>query len=175
MCKEVYPSATAVCEHLDSDPRCGQGFLPTPSAFRVPEKPDKPRIGRFHPTSGYVYGLNDSNTFERMKQDIHHSDREHNPYFPFTDREEWQLANFMYSRMTQGDIDDFLQLPWVSDLFLHLYNNIAFTGSFQKPQLSNRSGPTRTVRCDTQRSDLALHEDRNRRLHNERPRPFFLA
>ena len=131
VCKTVYPSAISVCEHLYNDPGCGQKFLSTPSAFRVPEKSaDKPRIGRFHPTSGYVYGLNDSNSFERLNHGPHHFEREKNPYFPFVDKEEWQLANFLYSRMTQNDIDDFLQLPWVSDYFHHICNNITCTGSF---------------------------------------------
>ena len=111
----MFPSVTVVCEHLHSDPGCSQRFLPTPSAFRIPEKsPDKPRIGRFHPTSGYIYNLDDVNTFERMKHAKDHAEREKNPYFPFTDRDEWELAKFLYAHLTQTQINAFLKLHWVS-------------------------------------------------------------
>ena len=117
----IYPSATAVCEHLHSDPGCGWRFLPTPAALRVPEKsPDQPWVARFHPTSGYLYGLNDSNTFERMKEGKYHSERVHNPYFPFTDRDEWELAKFLYTHLMQTQINNFLKLHWVSESSLLL-------------------------------------------------------
>ena len=112
----MFPLATDVCEHLHNDPGCGKKFLLTPSAFHVPEKtPDKPRIGQYHPTSGYIYSLSDSNTFEQMKQGKYHSERERNLYFPFTDRDEWELGNFLYTHLTQMQINEFLKLHWVSN------------------------------------------------------------
>jgi len=119
VCREVFPSTDAVCEHLYNDPRCSHKFIPTPSAFTVPDRsPHKPCTGRFHPTSGYIYNLSDSNTFERMRQEDCHFARENNPYFPFVDRDEWELAKFLYTNLTQTQINSFLKLHWVS---LHLH------------------------------------------------------
>ncbi|KIO06619.1 hypothetical protein M404DRAFT_138348 [Pisolithus tinctorius Marx 270] len=42
------------------------------------------------------------------------SGREHSPYFPFIDRDEWELGKFLYTHFTQVQIDDFLKLRWVT-------------------------------------------------------------
>ena len=130
VCQQMFPSATIVCEHLHSDPGCSQRFLPTPSAFHVPEKsPDKPQIGQFHPTSGYIYSFSDSNTYERMKHMKYHSEREKNPYFPFADRDEWELGKFLYAHLTQMQINDFLKLHWVGgSIFAACTIKIIFSG-----------------------------------------------
>ena len=52
--------------------------------------------------------------FEQMKKGKYHSEREHNPYFPFTDRDEWELAKFLYVNLMQTQINTFLKLHWVS-------------------------------------------------------------
>ena len=115
VCRQVFPLTNAVCEHLYDDPGCSHKFIPTPSAFTVPDRsPDKPRTGQFHPTSGYIYNLSDSNTFERMRQEDRHSARDNNPYFPFIDRDEWELAKFLHTNLTQTQINSFLKLRWVS-------------------------------------------------------------
>jgi len=49
-----------------------------------------------------------------MKQGKYHSEREKNPYFPFTDRDEWELAKFLYTHLNQTQINEFLKLHWVS-------------------------------------------------------------
>ncbi|KAG1900840.1 uncharacterized protein F5891DRAFT_1128385 [Suillus fuscotomentosus] len=81
---------------------CSQRLIPPPLAFP-----------RFHPTSGYIYDLGQPNTFERMKQDDFKDMREHNVYYPFSDRAEWELAKFLCENLNQGQITRFLKLLWV--------------------------------------------------------------
>ncbi|KIK11315.1 hypothetical protein PISMIDRAFT_122910 [Pisolithus microcarpus 441] len=61
-----------------------------------------------------VYNLSDSNTLERMRQGDHHLEREHNPYFPFIDGDEWELGKFLYTNFTHAQINSFLKLRWVT-------------------------------------------------------------
>lgn len=68
-CGKVFSSTMAVCLHLQDDLRCGQHLLPTPSAFRVPPKSHAPRVGQYHPKSGYIYDMGQLNTLERMRLD----------------------------------------------------------------------------------------------------------
>ncbi|KAG2062640.1 hypothetical protein BDR04DRAFT_1040038 [Suillus decipiens] len=37
----------------------------------------------------------------------------HNVYYPFVDREEWELAKFLSENLSQGQITWFLKLLWV--------------------------------------------------------------
>jgi hypothetical protein len=39
--------------------------------------------------------------------------REHNVYYPFSDRAEWELAKFLCDNFNQGQITRFLKLLWV--------------------------------------------------------------
>ncbi|KAH7916830.1 hypothetical protein BV22DRAFT_973647, partial [Leucogyrophana mollusca] len=63
----------------------------------------------FHPTSGYTYG-NAPNIFEDMGSDPLEYRRSINPYYPFNDEDEWQLAKFLCETMTQAQIKRFLRL-----------------------------------------------------------------
>ena len=80
--------------------------------------------------SSYIYNLSDSNTFKRMRQVDHHSARENNPYFPFIDRDEWELAKFLYTNLTQTQINSFLKLHWVSLHLRCICHSIMFVGYF---------------------------------------------
>ncbi|KAJ8593890.1 hypothetical protein M405DRAFT_920744, partial [Rhizopogon salebrosus TDB-379] len=51
--------------------------------------------------------------FERMKAHDFEPAREHNVYYPFSDREEWELAKFLVDNLNQGQITRFLKLLWV--------------------------------------------------------------
>ena len=131
VCQEVFSSTDAVCEHLYNNPRCSHKYIPTPSTFTVPDRsPHKPCTGWFYPTSGNIYNLSDSNTFEWMRQEDRHSTRENNPYFPFINRDEWELVKFLYANLLQTQINSFLKLHWVS-LHLHcICHSIMFVGYF---------------------------------------------
>ncbi|KAI6004502.1 hypothetical protein F5J12DRAFT_906129 [Pisolithus orientalis] len=40
----------------------------------------------------------------------HYWGLEHSPYFPFIDRDEWELGKFLYTHFTQVQIDDFFEV-----------------------------------------------------------------
>ncbi|KAG1762042.1 hypothetical protein EDD22DRAFT_979942 [Suillus occidentalis] len=48
-----------------------------------------------------------------MKHNDFEAMREHNTYYPFTDRAEWELAKFLCDNLNQGQITRFLKLLWV--------------------------------------------------------------
>ncbi|KAG1800872.1 uncharacterized protein HD556DRAFT_1430227 [Suillus plorans] len=48
-----------------------------------------------------------------MKAHDYESAREHNMYYPFSGREEWELAKFLIENLNQGQISRFLKLLWV--------------------------------------------------------------
>ncbi|KAG1824679.1 uncharacterized protein BJ212DRAFT_1566371 [Suillus subaureus] len=48
-----------------------------------------------------------------MKQDNFEDMWEHNVYYPFSDRAEWELAKFLCKNLNQGQITQFLKLLWV--------------------------------------------------------------
>ncbi|KAI6044226.1 hypothetical protein EDC04DRAFT_2561515 [Pisolithus marmoratus] len=80
-------------------------------------------MGQFHPTSGYVYNLSNSNTLEQMRQGDIYSECDQNLYFLFTDRDEWELSKFLYTHHMQTEINTFLKLHWVtskSQISFHL-------------------------------------------------------
>lgn len=69
----------------------------------------------YHPTSGYILDRDGKNMLQRMEDDRYAYRRKHNHFYPFKDREEWELARYLCcSSLKQGEIDDFLKLPWVS-------------------------------------------------------------
>ena len=50
-----------------------------------------------------------------MREESGHSNGEENPYFPFVDRDEWELGKFLHAHLTQTQVNDFLKLRWVRD------------------------------------------------------------
>ncbi|KAG1906459.1 uncharacterized protein F5891DRAFT_1125401 [Suillus fuscotomentosus] len=48
-----------------------------------------------------------------MKAHDYEAHRAHNVYYPFADREEWELAKFLSDNLNQGQITRFLKLLWV--------------------------------------------------------------
>ncbi|KAG1824634.1 uncharacterized protein BJ212DRAFT_1261153 [Suillus subaureus] len=51
-----------------------------------------------------------------MKNHEYEAHQEHNVYYPFVDRDEWELAKFLSNNLNQGQITCFLKLSWVSSL-----------------------------------------------------------
>ncbi|KAL4062320.1 hypothetical protein V8B97DRAFT_1840878, partial [Scleroderma yunnanense] len=89
VCTQTFPSTIAVCNHLQQDPTCYQRFLPTPAAFHIPQKsPNKPPTTKFHANLGYIYNLSEPNTFDQMKCHEYELQRQENPYYPFSGRDE---------------------------------------------------------------------------------------
>ncbi|KAG1868634.1 hypothetical protein F4604DRAFT_1584510 [Suillus subluteus] len=84
-----------------------------PLAFRQSAAPGQNRDGRYHPESGSIYGFDHPNTFQRMKDHEYEAHREHNVYYPFADRDEWELAKFLSDNLNQGQMTRFLKLSWV--------------------------------------------------------------
>ncbi|KAG1851380.1 hypothetical protein F4604DRAFT_1883577 [Suillus subluteus] len=68
--------------------------------------------GRYHPKSGSIYGFDHPNTFQHMKHHKYEARQEHNMYYPFADRDEWELAKFLSDNLNQGQITHFLKLSW---------------------------------------------------------------
>ncbi|KAG1808279.1 uncharacterized protein BJ212DRAFT_1449128 [Suillus subaureus] len=48
-----------------------------------------------------------------MKNHEYKAHREHSVYYPFVDRDEWELAKFLSDNLNQGQITCFLKLSWV--------------------------------------------------------------
>ncbi|KAG1782276.1 hypothetical protein EV702DRAFT_960317 [Suillus placidus] len=93
------------------DPRCNG--VPVPLAIHQPAGPGEERLARYHENSGSIYAFNEPNTFERMKAHDYECHRTHNLYYPFANREEWELAKFLIDNLNQGQITRFLKLLWV--------------------------------------------------------------
>lgn len=69
----------------------------------------------YHPTSGYILNREGKNSLQRMDDDQYAYRRIHNHFYPFENRLEWELGQFLCSSsLKQNEIDDFLKLPWVS-------------------------------------------------------------
>lgn len=50
-----------------------------------------------------------------MKAHNYEAHHAHNVYYPFADREEWELVKFLSDNLNQGQITWFLKLSWVSE------------------------------------------------------------
>ncbi|KAG1842345.1 hypothetical protein F4604DRAFT_1689986 [Suillus subluteus] len=110
-CSTRFVSVEDLCTHLTNDPRCYA--MPMPLAFRQSAAPGQSRDGRYHPESGSIYGFDHPNTFQRMKDHEYEAHREHNVYYPFADRDEWELVKFLSDNLNQGQMTRFLKLSWV--------------------------------------------------------------
>lgn len=72
-------------------------------------------LTEYHPTSSYILDRDGKNILQRMEDDQYAYRRLHNHFYPFKDRNEWELGRFLCcSSLKQGEIDDFLKLSWVS-------------------------------------------------------------
>lgn len=80
-------------------------FLPSDSIIRQKE---------YHPNRAF-FKLGGENLLQRMDQDQHSEHRKTNVHYPFADRTEWELAQWLNSTsLTQQQIDNFLRLDYVS-------------------------------------------------------------
>ncbi|KAG1888464.1 uncharacterized protein F5891DRAFT_1131991 [Suillus fuscotomentosus] len=100
-----------LCTHLTDDPQCNA--VPISRALCQPAGPGEEHMGCYHTKSGSIYGFQRPNTFEHMKAHDYESACEHNVYYPFSGREEWELAKFLIENLNQGQISCFLKLLWV--------------------------------------------------------------
>ncbi|KAG2335684.1 hypothetical protein BDR05DRAFT_978916 [Suillus weaverae] len=103
-------SVEDLCNHLTDNPRCNG--VPVPLAIRQPAGLGEERLARYHENSGSIYAFNEPNTFEHMKAHDYKCHRTHNLYYPFANREEWELAKFLSDNLNQGQITQFLKLLW---------------------------------------------------------------
>lgn len=84
---------------------------------RVEEVEDEDAPGRFY--EAYPQGVADvlgagMTDFEDVRARQASSSSSDNPWAPFTDEEEWELAEWLMKSTTQKDRDEFLKLPIVS-------------------------------------------------------------
>ena len=71
--------------------------------------------GQYYPTSGYLYDEGET-LLDRMRANEYERQREHQPYYPFMDEGEWELAKFLALNHTQTEMNQFLKLKWVGPL-----------------------------------------------------------
>ncbi|KZP14742.1 hypothetical protein FIBSPDRAFT_751423 [Athelia psychrophila] len=70
-------------------------------------------VTEYHPTSGYILNYEGKNILQKMDDDQYAYRRIDNHFYPFKDRQEWELGRFLCSSsLKQNEIDDFLKLPW---------------------------------------------------------------
>ncbi|KAG1720320.1 hypothetical protein EDD22DRAFT_962866 [Suillus occidentalis] len=110
-CATQFGSVEDLCNHLMDNPRCNG--IPVPLSIRQPAGPGEERTACYHANSGCIYGFDQPNTFERMKAHDYEAHCTQNVYYPFADREEWELAKFLSDNLNQGQITRFLKLLWV--------------------------------------------------------------
>jgi hypothetical protein len=152
--------------------------MPIPRAFRQPAGPGEERTGRYHLGSGSIYGFQHQNTFECMKAHDFEPAREHNVYYPFSDREEWELAKFLVDNLNQGQITRFLKLLWVSNLALSCIDSkrtLGEVGNTTTTSVQICATTNDIYRCPAERTEMALYYDSNRRLYYHSPRAPNLA
>ena len=66
------------------------------------------------PRAGHIFKKGEKTIFHTMKEAV----PDGYPYFPYMNKEEWSLAEFLAtSRLSKGSIDAFLKTTWVSLLF----------------------------------------------------------
>jgi hypothetical protein len=120
-CQKRFAHDDLVLEHL-SDPNSDCYTLPPDfmsqdtfaagDAEAFSRQPTPGNYFQYHPKSGYMYG-NTDNSFQKLQKDPLHPIREHSTYFPFPDRDEWELGRFLIETMTLTNINRFLKLVWV--------------------------------------------------------------
>ena len=73
------------------------------------------------PGASKIYGREKS-FIERFNEDKYASRRVQNPYYPFADREEWELGSFLLrSGLSMAKVDEFLKLRVVCDIRVSIY------------------------------------------------------
>jgi hypothetical protein len=76
------------------------------------------RHKEYHPNRAQ-FKLGGENLLQRMDQDSLSEHRKTNVHYPFADRTEWELAQWLNSTsLTQQQIDGFLRLDYVSHPFI---------------------------------------------------------
>jgi len=90
-----------------------------PSTNPEPPQPTTPDYSHLQPfctefpAAGKIHGLAES-FVDRLQNDKYASFRVQNPYYPFADKDEWELGSFLLSSgMSMQKVDEFLKLKLV--------------------------------------------------------------
>jgi hypothetical protein len=98
---------------------------PSPDVYTIPadsntfsREAPRPRLTKVHPTAGATYGQVPNSRIQQFYAEVDRS----NPYFPFADATEWQMAAFLAkSGLSRRKIDEFLHTKYVSSNQLDIY------------------------------------------------------
>jgi hypothetical protein len=98
-----------------------------------------------------------------MKNHEYEAHQEHNVYYPFADRDEWDLARFLSDNLNQGQITRFLKLSWVSGLVtVYCISSNYLLGEVRSTETTSIQNSPTTVHlhgCPTEGTEVALHDD----------------
>ena len=84
------------------------------STSQNPKDRQNPFNIKKHPTSGNIYGSGET-FMDQCNEDKFSERRKNNIYYPFTLRDEWELASFLLcSCLSMAAVDCFLKLKLVS-------------------------------------------------------------
>jgi hypothetical protein len=85
----------------------------------LPSSDSITRHKEYHPNRAQ-FRLGGENLLQRMDQDLLSEHRKTNVHYPFANRTEWELAQWLNSTsLTQQQIDSFLRLDYVSHPFIN--------------------------------------------------------
>jgi hypothetical protein len=99
-------------DFVDDRPSSPPTGEPEPSSMHNSSQPSR----TVFPNASKIYGQAKS-FMDRFNDDIYASHRVQNPYYPFADKEEWELGSFLLrSGMSMQKVDEFLRLKLVCRL-----------------------------------------------------------
>ena len=77
-----------------------------------------------HANAGYQYQNSHGTTFmDNFNADCHRDQRKSNTFYPFSSRDDWELASWLYnSGISMAEIDRFLSLALVSVYTMNLFS-----------------------------------------------------
>ena len=115
-CQTHFPTPFALIDHLDAEGVVCASLYPVP---QIPVPPtlqqgigDDDVSAGYHPTSGHTFRKGES-ILDRMKAHKHEDYCQSNPYYPFADKGEWELAKFLALNFMQTQMNHFLKLKWI--------------------------------------------------------------
>ena len=97
----------------DCLPASSRSSLPASTSQNLDDKKNPFNVKK-HPTSGSVYGHGET-FMDKCDKDRFTEMRKGHLYYPFTSRDEWELASFLLcSHLSMAAVDRFLKLQLVS-------------------------------------------------------------
>lgn len=99
--------------------------------FPDPPEHDTDPVVETYPGASKTYGTGPT-FMQTFNEDAYAKDREHNLYYPFASKDEWEVASFLTrSNLSMSAIDDFLTLNLVSVHIISSDNNsLTFLGPY---------------------------------------------